>query len=193
MKTGSTSLTHFSNSDISHESINQFYQNESALQLKVKKSIAKLGILSQNEAIYIEGQTVLIDISNLYTPYIGKYLPQLIDLQAEMESITQRSTAFMAKYGTDPFNETDFDAALLAQAKQDLAMSKDINARKLAIMQAASDELVSAYPKIIDLLADLKISMNNHVYRPLVTDQIDEKAFEENSSQNTTVLDHIIN
>ena len=69
----------------------------------------------------------------------------------------------MAKYGTDPFNETDFDAALLAQAKQDLAMSKDINARKLAIMQAASDELVSAYPKIIDLLADLKISMNNHV------------------------------
>ena len=163
MKTGSTSLTHFSNSDISHESINQFYQNESALQLKVKKSIAKLGILSQNEAIYIEGQTVLIDISNLYTPYIGKYLPQLIDLQAEMESITQRSTAFMAKYGTDTFNETDFDAALLAQAKQDLAMSKDINARKLAIMQAASDELVSAYPKIIDLLADLKISINNHV------------------------------
>jgi hypothetical protein len=37
------------------------------------------------------------------------------------------------------------------------------------------------------------MSINNHVYRPLATDQIDEKAFKQNSGQNPTVLDHIIN
>ena len=35
--------------------------------------------------------------------------------------------------------------------------------------------------------------MNNHVYRPLVTDQIDENAFDQNGGQNPTVFDHIIN
>ena len=168
------SLTNFSNNNITTDSINEFYEEEAKLQLKVKKSIAKLGILTRNEDLYTDGLTVLIDISKLYKGYIGKYLPQLIDLQAEREPIEIRGKAIMKRFESELAPNPKMDKMILEQAKKDQILSRDINARLVKLMREASDELLIASPKIVNLLTDLKVKMNSHVYRPLVSDQINK-------------------
>lgn len=164
-----SSLTNFSTRKITNESINEFYGKESQLQLAVKEGIAKIGIIAQDEDIYTSTYTIIINISNTYNPLINKHLPVLIDLQAELEPIEYRMMMFeQSMKGGAEFEYT------LEQAKLDQQQNQAIQAQLTEVIQQYSNELLEIYPKLVEQLTDLKISMNAQVYRPITSDRIDE-------------------
>jgi len=163
-----SSLANFSNSQISVDSINEYYNQENTLQLDVKVAIAKLGVIAQNEDIYQNTLNILINISRIHNPFINKYLPMLIDMQAQYEPIKYR----MKKYEESLSGKADFKYSL-EQAKADKALSQSINVQKTQLIQQYSDELLGVYPKLVEQLVELKVSMNQQAYRPILSDRID--------------------
>lgn len=165
-----SSLTSISTRKITTESINAFYDEESRLQLAVKEGVAKIGIIAQDEDIYTNAYSIIINISNTYNPLISKYLPVLIDLQAALEPIEYR----MMMFDQSMKGGAKFELSL-EQAQADQKQNHMLQTRLTDVIQQYSNELLEVYPKLVEQLTDLKIAMNTQVYRPLTTDRIDER------------------
>ena len=164
-----SSLSNFSTRKITTQSINVYYDEENKLQLAVKVAVAKLGIVVQNEDVYLQAHPAIINISNTFHPFISKYLPVLIDLQAELEPIEARMKLFeQSMQNGDEIQYT------VKQAEADKALNHVIQARLTETIQQYSDELLVIYPELSEQLTDLKIAMNEQVYRPMTSDKINE-------------------
>jgi len=162
-------LTDFANNKIDTKAITEFYGRESELQLEVKISLARLGVVLQNEEVYSHAYPIIINISKTYDPLMNKYLPVLIDLQAKLEPIQFRMNRFLKNM--DEGNDIEYTAE---QAQSDQKLSKSVQAEVTEAVQEYSNELLLIYPKLVDQLTDLKIAMNDQVYRPITSDRIDE-------------------
>lgn len=163
-----SSLTNFSTRKITSQSINDYYEKEGQLQLEVKVAVAKLGIILQHEDVYLHAHPIIISISGLYHPFVNKYLPILIDLQAELEPIEYR----MKQFDQNLKNGSKFEFSL-EQAMKDKERNHLIQVQMTEVIQQYSDELLVIYPKVAEQLADLKTIMNEQVYRPITSDRLD--------------------
>lgn len=122
--------TDFSNDKITQEPINDFRIKENSLRLQVNKSIAKLGVLTRNEDIYVGVYDTIIDISKTFDPFRAKHLLVLIDLQAELEPIYFRMN--QSQWGLQSSEPFEY---LLEQVKLDQVKHEKIQEQLTDVMR----------------------------------------------------------
>lgn len=165
-----TSLTYISTRAISTELINTHYEQQDNLQLEVKVALAKLGVVLQNEDLYVSAVSIIVDISRTHSPIFNERLPVLIDLQAEAEPLE-----FEAQQLIESAKAGKSQPGTIDRLKEIQIQLADIGTRRTTVMQEAADETVKVYPALVEKLVTLKEVMNAQVYRAMNSDQIDEE------------------
>ena len=158
-----------SNANVTLGSINAFYETADKLRLELKISAAKLGVLTQNEQIYILAHDTMIQIAKSYEPLLRKYVNPMIDVQLEIDTVMAR----VGQLGPDARVDSGEGANLIKS-------NRELQGKKTELVRQFYADSLETQQSILNLLADLKVTMNEQVYRPLNTDQINERV-EENT------------
>lgn len=161
-----TYLYDYTMMDAVDSSFTPFYNEEKQLYLDVKIAILKSSIYLRNRELEQKLMNVITDIRKTYSPFINEIYPSLIEIQAKLIPIQTK----MANYQKSGFTDNKF-----APSEEDRIEHLNLQNQMTAEVKKFSERVIKEYPKISEQMFELKESVNEYIYRPVNTTDLNEK------------------
>jgi hypothetical protein len=146
-----------------------FYKRDRGFYAAVRKTAARASVYLRSEQLGLDIEQTISTIWAAYQPLVNKALTDCIDPQAPVRLILLRLRKFEDSAGEDMrFAPSEADRAVLQQA----------NMRTTEILMHFFQAVVAAYPEIGEKVVNLRFAINDHVYRQMNSNDIDEMAEE---------------
>jgi len=159
-----TLLFNYSNTSAAKADINPIFKEEAEKYGQVRINAVKVGAYVRDWEFETQIMDTIQKIRTTTLPLIHEFIPRLIDIHAQLLPIQTRSDAIMVG---------KMKGISLEQATADQARSAELNEELTNLSREFSDRLISEYQPVVDELVDLKIAINNYVYRPIESTSID--------------------
>jgi hypothetical protein len=137
-----------------------FYKEDKQLFLDVKIAVVKVSTYLRNKDLEIQLMAAINKIRNTYYPLINETMPKLIDLQA---------TLIPLEYKLKQFEKSDMKDMSFAPTNEDRAEHLRTQTLMTQEMQRFSENLLKEYQSIAEQMYDLKEAVNQYIYRPVST------------------------
>lgn len=158
-------LTRFSNMQASDADINKILEEENDHFRKVRLQVVRIAAYVRDWEFENQILEAIQKIRTTYSPLIFELIPEIIDVHAELMPIQQRMNAI---------SEGKMDGITLDQTKLDQKNHTRLMKALTDVNQRFSDSLVGKYQVVANELVDLKLAINNYVYRPITSTSLEE-------------------
>jgi hypothetical protein len=140
------------------------YEDDKKFFLNVKIAVVKVGIYLRDKELEQELMSIVMKVRLMYYPLINDALSRLIDFQTQLIPLDMKLKQFV---------DSGMSNMPFAPTEQDREANLHLQQRMTAEMAAFAGKLKADYPPIAQLLANLKESMNQYIYRPIGKAEID--------------------